>query len=137
MPSWLKLVLMRPKSRFGSMRVIGLTLRVAGSTSMKKVPRLANCKSVGDVSGWLKALFRSAPTSSFIVSVILKNLRTPRLVPQVPGPVRELRLATLGLSRASAPTVGGAKAAALKKRSPWQLRVGAGDQDGAERGAVE
>src|SRR5262245_54391423 len=42
----------------------------------------------------------------------------PRLVPHVPGPSRALRLAALGLSSTSAPTLGSPKAAGLKNRSP-------------------
>src|SRR5438552_3444537 len=118
MPSWLKLSTMRPKSGFGSVLVIGKSLAVAGSTSTKKSPSHAKLMSSGERSGWLKALFKSAPTSSRTLSVMLKNLRRPRFTPHVPGPVRKFRLAALGLSNASAPTLGTLNAAGLKNWSP-------------------
>src|ERR1051326_9642189 len=83
---------------------------------MSKSPRFANDVSRGESKGWLKTLLKSTPTSSCVVSLNLKNLRTPRFTPHVPGPISELRFATWGLSKTSAPVVGRSKAAGLKNR---------------------
>src|SRR5262245_28647134 len=63
-------------------------------------------------------LLNSAPNLNCAFSPNLKVLLIPRFVPQVPGPRSRLRLATLGLSRTSAPAGGRPKASGLKNRSP-------------------
>src|SRR6476659_11116682 len=109
---------MRPKSSFGEIFVVGGGVPVVWSASRTEEPSSAKFRSFGERRGWLKALLRSAPISNRAVAVSLKNFRIPRFTPHVPGPVRMFRLATLGLSRASAPTGGGRNAAGLKNRSP-------------------
>src|SRR6185369_4574332 len=104
---------------------------------MSKSPRLPICVSCGESNGWLKTLLKSTPTSSFVLSLNLKNLRTPRFTPHVPGPTREFRFATAGLSKTSAPVVGSAKAAALKKRSPPTPAYGSPTTRGRKLGPLK
>src|SRR5215212_11631702 len=82
-------------------------------------------------------LLKSTPTSSFVCSLKEKNFLKPMLTPQVPGPSSEFRLATSGLSNTSAPVGGGAKAAALKIRSPPSEAYGSPTTTGLKEGPLK
>src|ERR1044071_8576172 len=79
----------------------------------------------------------SVPSSSLVVSLKRKYLRTPRLTPQEPGPRSELRLAIAGLSKTSAPVGGSPNAVGLKTWSPLRPANGSPVTSGRNDGPLK